>query len=1020
MDIARYSLSKPVNIWLLALVCIVGGLVALESIGRLEDPAFTIKESMILTYYPGASAEKVEKELTEQIEIALQKMPQLKMLKSTNKPGVSQIRVEVLPNFDTDELPQIWDELRKRLSDLAPSLPLGTTAPNVIDDFGDVYGLYYALTAPDFSPHQIREFARIIRRELLTIDGVAKVDVNGILEEEIVATFDTYQIAGLGLSFPDIAQLLDNNLRPFTGGRLLVDGKQARISLADSTNRIQEIGNLSIVLPGNNASIKLKDIAELSIQPVEIPSSVMRYNGKDAITFAVSAKFDVNIVDVGNKVNAKIDEIMSTLPVGIKVDRLYDQAKIVKEAVDGFIVNLEVSVLVVTLALCVFMGWRSGVVVGVTLLITVLGTVLFMWLYDLRLQRISLGAMVIAMGMLVDNAIVVAEGMMLRMAKGKSALEAASFIVKRTQWPLLGATVIGIMAFSGIGLSDDATGEFLFSLFAVVLISLLLSWVFAVTLTPLMGKYLYKVGDGNTENEKPSILARGYLVLLSQALRFRWVSLAFLILITITAYASFGLIKQGFFPPSNAPVFFINYWSPQDRDIRTTEAKMIEGEQLILANENVSSVASFVGRGAERFTLLYGPEMPNESYGLFFVRVNDAKDIAQVTEALSEKLAAVDPEGRFYAKVMEFGPSAAAKLQVRFSGPDPLILRDLARQAKNIYIDDGQIGNVRDDWRDKGFILTPQYDEITAGLAGVSRLDFSQAIQFATSGLRIGQLQSGDYLYPIIAKSRQPDSPDIEDMKNSVVWSSSQRRYIPFQQVSSNIAYNSEELLIQRRDRVRTITVSAEPGFDETAGAAFARVKAAMESIELPQGYSLEYGGEYESANDAQEALGKGLPLGFLVMFLISVVLFGRVRQPLIVWLVVPMAVVGVVAGLLGADMPFGFMSLLGFLSLFGMLIKNAIVLLEEIDLQIEEGKPPLQGLIEASVSRLRPVSLAAVTTILGVMPLLFDPFFADMSVTIMGGLAFATLLTLIAVPVFYSLFFGIRYNKEDAVKQPT
>ncbi|MCF2947385.1 efflux RND transporter permease subunit [Paraglaciecola aquimarina] len=1012
MDIARYSLTKSVNIWLLAIVCIVGGLLALDKIGRLEDPVFTIKESMIMTYYPGASAEKVEKELTEQIEIALQKMPQLKRLKSTSKPGVSQIRVEVLSHYNTEELPQIWDELRKRLSDLSSSLPIGTTTPAVIDDFGDVYGLYYALTAPDFSPYQIREFSRIIRRELLTIDGVAKVDTNGILEEEIVATFDTYQIAGLGLSFPDVTQLLSNNLQPFTGGRLLVDGKQVRISLADSSDRIDEIGNLSIVLPGNNASIKLKDIAEISIQPVEIPQSLMRFNGEDAITFAVSAKFDVNIVDVGKKVNQKVDELLARFPAGIEVDRLYDQAGIVEEAVDGFILNLEVSVLVVTLALCLFMGWRSGVVVGVTLLITVLGTVLIMWLYDLRLQRISLGAMVIAMGMLVDNAIVVAEGIMMRMAKGKSALEAASFIVKRTQWPLLGATIIGIMAFSGIGLSNDATGEFLFSLFAVVLISLMLSWVFAVTLTPLLGKYFYKVGESEQKESAPSGFSKGYLVLLTQALRFRWISLAILVVITISAYASFGLIKQGFFPPSNAPVFFVNYWSPQGRDIRTTEANMKLGEQIILDHAGVSSVASFVGRGAERFTLLYGPEMPNESYGLFLVRVKDATEIPVVARALAEKLKVVDTDGRFYMKVMQFGPSAPAKLQARFSGSDPEVLRDLAQQTKNIYFDDPSIGNVRDDWREKGFIITPQYDEITAGLAGVSRTDFSEAIQFATSGLRIGQLQFGDYLYPIIAKSRVKTEPDIDDLKNSVVWSTSQRRYIPFQQISSDIKYESEELLIQRRDRVRTITISAEPGLNETAGAAFSRVRQQIEDIELPTGYSLEFGGEFESANDAQKALGAGLPLGFLVMFLISVLLFGRVRQPLIIWLIVPMAIVGVVAGLLTADMPFGFMSLLGFLSLFGMLIKNAIVLLEEIDLQINEGKPPLQGLIEASVSRLRPVALAAITTILGVMPLIFDPFFADMSVTIMGGLAFATLLTLIAVPVFYSIFFKIRYEK--------
>lgn len=1010
MDIAKYSLTRSLNIWLLAIVCIVGGVVSLDNIGRLEDPVFTMKQVQVITQYPGASAKKVEKELTEQVEIALQKMPQLKLLTSTSKPGVSQIKVEVLSHFNTSELPQIWDELRKRMRDLAPKLPLGASAPFVVDDFADVYGLYYTLTAPDFSPHQIREFSRIIRREILTLDGVAKADVNGILEEQIVAKFDTFQIAGLGLSFPDITQLLDNNLRPFTGGRLLVDDKQLRISLVDTSNKVEEIGNLTIVLPGNNASIKLKDIADIAIEPVEIPKSIMRYNGEQAITFAVSAKFDVNIVEVGKLVEQKIAQVLKTLPAGISVDSLYNQAGIVDKAVKGFILNLEVSIAVVTLALCLFMGWRSGVVVGTTLLVTVLGTVLIMWLYGLQLQRISLGAMVIAMGMLVDNAIVVAEGMMLRMAKGKTAIEAASFIVKRTQWPLFGATVIGIAAFSGIGLSDDLTGEFLFSLFAVVLISLVLSWVFAITLTPLLGRYLYKVSE-EEEEVKPSILHKGYLVLLNTALKFRWLSLAFLFVITVGAYASFGLIKQGFFPPSNAPIFFINYWGPQDRDIRATQRNMISGEDIILANEKVESVASFIGKGAERFTLLYSPELSNESYGLFMVRLSDAADIPTVSAALSKQLAQIDVNGQFFIQVMQFGPSSGAKLEARFSGSDPAVLRSLAQQVKDIYLNDGSIKDIRHDWRDKGFVITPQYDDITAGLAGVSRNDFSQAIQFNSSGLKIGQLQNGDYLYPIIAKNKSEHTASVDDIKNSLVWSSSQRRYIPFQQVSSEIIYDSEEVLIKRRDRLRTITVAAEPGLNETAGEAFSRVKSKIENIELPTGYTLTFGGEFKSSKDAQKALGAGLPLGFLVMFLVSVVLFGQVRQPLIIWLVVPMAVVGVVAGLLLADMPFGFMSLLGFLSLFGMLIKNAIVLLEEIDLQIAEGKPKLQGLIEASVSRLRPVSLAAITTILGVMPLIFDPFFADMSVTIMGGLAFATILTLIAVPVLYSIMFRIQFK---------
>ena len=1016
MDIVRYSLNKPINIWLVTLCFLIGGLIAMNNIGRLEDPAFTIKQAVIMTHYPGASAEKVEKEVTEQIEIALQQMWQLKRVESESKPGLSRITMEVKSHIDGPLLPQIWDELRKRLRDIHHELPLGAGKPVVVDDFGDVFGLYYALTAPDFSAYQMREFSRIIRRELLTVDGVAKVAVNGILEEQIVAEIDMYQIAGLGLSFPDIQQVLASNLQPFAGGRIYVGDKQIRLPVSAATNKIEEIENIAFVLPGKNASIKIKDVARLSLQPVDIPSDLKRYNGDNAVTLSISAQNDVNIVAVGNRIEEKLEDLLAQLPVGLNVSPIYNQAEIVDKAVDGFILNLEMSVAVVTIALCIFMGWRSGIVVGGTLLVTVLGTVLIMWLYGLQLERISLGAMVIAMGMLVDNAIVVAEGMMMRMEKGKSALDSASFIVKRTQWPLLGATIIGIAAFSGIGLSDDATGEFLFSLFAVVLISLMLSWVLAISLTPLLGKYFYKVGKPEEKEDKGSFFHRGYLTVLRTALHYRAVTVALLVFITIGAYASFGLIKQGFFPPSNTPNFFIHYWGAQDNDIRATERYMREGESIILKTEGISALTTFIGQGADRFTLVYAPEMPNESYGLYLVKVDNAEDIPDISKSLVEQLKNINPNAEYYAEVMQFGPGNGAKLQVRFSGPDPVVLRSLSEQAKSIYLNDGKIRDVRDDWRSKGIVMSPEYDENAAGVAGVSRSDFNQAIQFYSSGLTIGQLQEGDYLYPIVAKNMmaQAGHPNaqLNDLENGLVWSASQRTYIPFKQVSGKTKIDSEEMLINRRDRVRTLTVMAEAGHNETAGAAFNRVRPLIESIKLPEGYAIEWGGEYESSRDAQEALGKGLPLGFLVMFLISVLLFGRARQPLIIWLVVPMAIVGVVAGLLLADLPFGFMSLLGFLSLFGMLIKNAIVLLEEIDLQIDEGKEKATAIVEASLSRLRPVSLAAITTILGVMPLIADPFFADMSVTIMGGLAFATVLTLVAVPVLYSIFYKIRVTK--------
>jgi len=1015
MDIAKASIKTPVNTWLLIIICLIGGLVGLGEIGRLEDPSFTIKLAQVVTAFPGASAEQVEREITEPLETAMQQMPQLKMVTSISKPGVSEISVEMKDAYRSDVLPQVWDELRKRMADLQNTLPTGVQPIQVFDDFGDVYGLYYALTAPDFTPYQLREFSRVIRRDLLTVPNVAKVSVAGVLKEQITANINTTQLANLGLSLPDVKQALNYSLRPYSSGRLIMDGQRIRIPVDSAGSKVDAIENITLGLPGTTAQIRISDIADISLDVVDIPRFLVRHNGQPAITLAVAVSKEANVVKVGKRVRDRIAQIITELPAGISLAPVYDQAQVVDESVSGFIINLILSVSVVILTLCIFMGWRAGVVVGGVLLLTVLGTILVMWLYGLNLQRISLGAMVIAMGMLVDNAIVVAEGMLLRMQKGISALEASSHVVKQTQWPLLGATLIGIAAFSGIGLSNDTTGEFLFSLFAVITISLFLSWVLAITVAPLFGSYFFKVGKSSGEGDFNSVFHTRYKSVLLKALNKPGKTVMLLVGITLLSYFSFGFVKQGFFPAANTPMFYVHFWGPQSRDIRVTAQFMEKAEAITMKHEEVKALTTFIGKGGERYTLTYNPQQANESYGELVVRTHQRDQIPGLIAKLTEELKALDPDAQIYMERIVFGPGSGAKLEARFSGPDNKVLRELGEQAKAILLADEQLRDVRHNWREKELVLVPQYDDYNAGIAGVTRADFSDALQFSSNGLKLGKLRDGEYSYDIIAKAYSPEMEgaskgnDIQRLYDAQVWSPFQRSYVPLRQISPEMKTQSEGVLIHRRNRIRTITVMAEPGLQETAGQALKRISPLLTAIELPQGYSLEWGGEFEGSRDAQESLGKGLPLGFLVMILITIFLFGRVKEPLIIWLIVPMAVCGVVTGLLLADMPFGFMSLLGFLSLFGMLIKNSIVLLEEINIQIEDGLEPSEAVVEASMSRLRPVALAAITTILGMAPLLFDAFFADMAVTIMGGLAFATVLTMIAVPVLYSLFYGIK-----------
>ncbi|MBB3060428.1 efflux RND transporter permease subunit [Microbulbifer rhizosphaerae] len=1014
MKISDIFIKQPVYSWLLMLICLVGGLWAIADIGRLEDPAFTIKEARVFTAYSGASARQVEEEVTEKLEVAIQQMGQLKRITSTSRPGMSEIRVEMEDHYDSNELPQIWDELRRKVRDAQSDLPSGAMAPLVNDDFGEVFGIYYAITGDGFSRSEMREITKSIRRELLAVEGVAKVSRSGVIDEVAYLDIDESRLSQLGYSLDDLAQVLQSESSTEQAGEIGGKDLRTRVVVDNQANDMEAIRNILIGVPGSTALLSVGDIASISLGYDENPDFIVHYNGLPTILIGVAGAQNTNIVDVGTRVEEKLTQLKQGLPLGVEIQPVYEQHKVVADSVNGFLLNLVSSVVIVTLVLCLFMGWRSGVVVGVVLGLTVMGTVLIMNLLGLNLQRISLGALIIAMGMLVDNAIVVAEGMLMGVEKKESPRSAASRVVRQTFWPLLGATIIGIMAFSGIGLSDDATGEFLFSLFAVIGLSLLLSWVLAITITPYLGFHLFRPGKG-TEADDPYAgrFYRMYANALSGALAHRGRTIAVLVIVTLVSYFAFGLVKQGFFPNSNAPLFYVNYRMPQGSDINRTERALHEASEYLLQQDEVQSVTAVAGRGADRFMLTYAPEPPNPSYGQLIVRTETREQIPALIERTKQELRNSHPEALVTFKRLVFGPGGGADVEVRISGADFNTLRQLAGGVQDIFRSK-DLEDVRHDWRAREPLIKAHLDGEKARVAGISNSDISRTLQFATSGYRVGSYESGDRMIPIAARLPAGDRNQLGSLPDRLVWSPNQKDYIPAGQLVEKFETTAEEGLIQRRDRVPTVTVSGTAPQDVTAMAAFKKIRSDVENIALPPGYKIEFGGEFERSSDAQASLGKGLPVGFLIMILISVLLFGTLREPLIIWLVVPMSLVGVVVGLLVSGLPFGFMSLLGVLSLSGMLIKNAVVLVDEIEVQTREGLPRLTAIERASVSRLRPVFLAAVTTILGMSPLLFDAFFADMAVTIMGGLGFATILTLIAVPVLYAIFHKIRQSEVE------
>ena len=678
------------------------------------------------------------------------------------------------------------------------------------------------------------------------------------------------------------------------------------------------------------------------------------------------------------------------------------------------------AVLIVVVVLLFFMGFRSGILIGVILFLTCSGSFIFMHYQGLELQRISLGALIIALGMLVDNAIVVTEGVLIGLKRGLTRLEAANAIVKQTMWPLLGATMIAILAFAPIGLSPDATGEFAGSLFWVLMYSLFLSWFTAITLTPFFCSLFFKEEIANAaksgaEPEDPykGMLFTAYKILLNVCMRHRVLTALSMVLMLFAAVAGFGLVQQAFFPPSTTPIFLVDLWLPEGTDIRATDEYVVEIQEALANDERLEFAHAVVGGGMPRFMLTYTPEAAYSSYAQLMFRVRDPEDLPALMEEVDDFLEVQYPEADVKFKRLDIGPSPAAKIEARFIGPDPAVLRQLSFKAKAIMRADPGATGIRDDWRERSKMLRPQLNEVNARRLGITKRDLDTSLLMSFSGQRVGLYREGTNLMPIMVRLPDEERLNIDSIHDVQLWSTTFQRYVMIDEVVDEFRTEWEDALIQRRDRKRTLSVLTDPDTfgDETADDLFNRLRPKIEAIDIPDGYRLEWGGEYETSTRARKAVFKSLPLGFLAMFVITVLLFNSVRAPLVIWATVPLAVIGVTVGLLLLNKPFGFMALLGLLSLSGMVLKNGIVLLDQINTEMHSGKEPYQAVFDSGVSRVRPVAMAAITTILGMLPLLGDAFFESMAVTIMFGLGFATILTLVIVPVLYTMFYRIPYR---------
>ncbi len=1051
MNIAELSIRKSVITWVLTILMVVIGLVSFTNLSKLEDPDFTIKEAMVLTPYPGASAAEVEEEVTNVIEKAVQAMGQLDYVESRSARGLSQVKVVIKSRYDGSMLPQVWDELRRKVGDAQSSLPPGAGPSIVNDDFGDVYGVFAAITGKGYTYKELYEYAKFLQRELLHAEGVKRIVLYGVQPEAIYVEMRREKMADLGVSQQEIYQALSAKNLVASSGYLTLGREFIPVNPTGEFTSEKQFGDL--LVRGRSAQSRslvfLRDVADIK-RGYQYPSTAyLRYNGEPAIGIAVSTVAGGNVITMGESVTRRFAELEALSPLGMELHPIYLQTEAVTASINNFLINLAEAVGIVIVVLLVFMGLRSGLIIGSVLLVTILGTFIFMGMQDVTLQRISLGALVIALGMLVDNAIVVTDGIRVKMEKGTDGLTASREIVGQVGVPLLMATFIAVAAFAAIGTSQDSTGEYCGTLFSVIMISLTLSWVTAVTTTPLMCTTFLKskgsAGDGEKNAGAPAAdpyggaIYRMYRWFLSASIRHRWISVAVVIAVFAASLVGFGQVKKSFFPDSTTPMFLVDLWFPEGTHIDETVRRLKQAEEYVASDEGADNVISFVGGGQIRFLLTYTPESPYPSYAQLLVHVNDYRTIPDMLQTVQNDLEEMYPEAIVQTKAFVLGPSTGGKIQLRIYGPDPETLRRLGSKAEAILMADPAAKAVRNEWRTQVKVLRPKMAEVQARHAGIDRPQIAAAMESAVLGTVAGVYREGDELLPIIARAPASERTDLDNFNAIQIWSPSAQHNIPMGQVVSGFEVAFEDTHIWRRSRAKMLRIHLDPRWG-LPSELFARVKAEVEKalgVDIQQklgrpvapeawdattirvtnndliplgepGYAMAWGGEAEDSARSQGGLAGYIPIFFGLMVLLVLILFNSIKKTLIIWLTVPLAIIGVTAGLLIFSQPFGFMAMLGLMSLAGMLIKNAIVLIDQIDLELAGGKAPFQAIVDSGLSRLIPVSMAAMTTILGMIPLLTDAFFIAMAVTIMFGLGFATVLTLVVVPVLYAIFYRV------------
>lgn len=1041
--LTKFFMERRTLFWSLMAILAIAGVVSFMSMPKLEDPAVKGKQATVVVPYPGASAYEVELNVAKLMEDQLYTLPDVNNIYSTCKEGIATFQVEFKSKVKGEEIEQYFDLLRRKVNDVAGKLPSGTYAPIVVDDMMDTYGIMYALTGDGYDYEEMLRYAKMLRNKLLEVDGIKRVNIAGSRSEVINIQIDQDRLAENGMLPMQLMMSLQNFGSVVSAGKYEVNNEFYTFRVSGTDNTVEEIRNMLISTPQGKV-VRLKDLVQsVTLDYAEPQTNGFFVDSEPALALCVAMEEDAVVPDVGKAVEAKMAQVMQNVPAGLDLHKIFFQPDLVTSSINGFMLNVAESVLIVIVVLVLFMGWRSGVTIGFGLIMTILVSFPLLLVWGTTMQRISLGAFIVAMGMLVDNAVVVMDGIIVDRKRGLAPKDYLYRTIKNTAMPLLGATIIAICAFIGVYLAEGSTAEYAADLFRVICISLLVSWFLAIVQIPVCTASWFPASEKSKskakekEAENPSRFALAMQRILNALISHKAVSITVAVLILVCSVLGFSKIKSVFFPDFEYDQVVVECFWPEATSADVVKKNLMEMTNTLHQNEKIVRISASQGSAPAHYSLVRPMTSGGSCYGELMVDFHNYKELCEEVDALREQLRQTYPDAYIRVRKYNFAVKTSHNIEAEFSGPDPAILRQLAEQAEQIMRESEYVDaySVQNNWGPKQPKLQACFNEQNGRNASIDRSNVSNALAAATTGMPIGVIQNYDETRVVYLNVRQADGQKIQDLTNIPVWSminvrpdpisipsimaggiesvkENMFRTVPISSVCDSLAVVFDDQVVRRHNGKRCIEVECDPNpylSDATADKVLADVRAKIETIPLPDGYALDWVGTKKSSVESITQILTYTIIGLVIVVLILLLLFNSWKKLLMIVCCLPFIICGIVPMMILTDKPFTFMALIGILGLLGMMIKNAIVLIDETDRLQSEGAAPFEAIIQATISRTRPVLMASLTTIVGMLPLVADPMFGAMAVAIMGGLAIGTLVTLILLPLLYATFYKIK-----------